>query len=111
MLRYYKQSLMKLFEALDALRANPYEHTDEVLAIQEVIIERVTYVERQVRRSRRRIKEIEQLLAARQERVVARSLKREKDRLNQTIQDYRDVLYIFRAVGDALAYQFFSPWD
>ena len=108
---YYMPSLIDLFTRVQALQDNPHEAFEECYAIQQVLIRKIMYVERKIRQPKSRISELKKQLAIRQTKEKAQEIKITIDNLHQQVEEYKNILTIFRSIGDAVAFTYLSKWD
>ena len=65
MLSHHKQTLVKLFEQYHRIYANPQESVQECLSVQETLIQKITYIERRIRKHKEAIKVLKNQLGSR----------------------------------------------
>ena len=115
LITYYKRSLIDLFARVQEVRIRPLERRSECLAIQEDLLRRVIYVERRIKGLRSQIKESKARLSGkdlvRLSKTEAREVKESIEHNRRAIEEYREILYLFKSIGDALAFIYFSKWD
>ena len=86
MLRYYRRTLLKLLSQLQLIRDDPEGNAAEVLRLQLKLLEKIKYIESRSR-------------AARQSG-------------NTALRDeYRDLILLFKSIGDSIALLYLSIWD
>lgn len=114
-IEYYRQSLIDLCTRVQEMRSHPLERRGDCLAIQQDLLRRVTYVEKKIKTSRLQIKELKGMLKgkgpARLSKSDAQQMKKRIERNHQTIEEYREILYLFKSIGDALAFIYIPKWD
>jgi hypothetical protein len=112
---YYKRSLIDLFARVQEVRSRPLERRRDCLAIQEDLLRRVVYLEKRIKDLKARIKESKRMLSGkgpvRLNRAEAQEVKEDIKRHYRTIEEYREVLYAFKSIGDALAFIYIPMWD
>lgn len=111
---YYKPSLIKLFNIIRIIRANPYESVRECFEVQEILIKRLTFIENKIRVQKSKLKELRRILSTPSEGVTkekAQIIKDEIEYYKSKIEEYKALLIIFRWVGDALVFTFIERWD
>jgi hypothetical protein len=115
MLAAYKKTLVDLFSKVHELSSAPSHNANLCLEIQEILIRRITYIERIVRKLKAEIKEFRMELGTK--RSVPRN-KQEAEQIKQAIESnlyiidrYRELLFILKSVGDAIAHTYLSKWD
>lgn len=79
MIEYYRPSLIDLFIRVQAIQANPMEAHEECYAIQQVLIQRIIYVEGKFKECKTKAANLRKQLAVRQTKEKAQEI---KDRLN-----------------------------
>lgn len=115
MLRYYKHSLLDLFIKLQIVKENPEINRELCLTIQEILIKKITYIEKRIRTLKGDIKACKKKLRTKRFQPLAKRKSFEiKSRVkaNQIqIKQYQGILSIFRDIGDALAFIYINKWD
>jgi Holliday junction resolvase len=115
MLTYYKPSLTELITQVQHIHSEPEGHANECLQVQETLIRKITYIERQIRKTRVTIKELKRTLGSqlpvRLNKEQSLVIKKRIADFHSRIDEYQDLLVIFRLIGDALAFSYISPWD
>lgn len=115
LINYYKRSLVDLFARVQEVRDRPLEQRRNCLGIQEDLLRRVVYVEKRIKHLRAEIKELKGTLSGKGPvRLSKAEARQAKDRMQlrrQNIEEYREILYLLKSVGDALAFIYFSKWD
>ena len=115
MLHYYKNSLLSLFRQIQIVKSNPQKYRKLCLSIQETLIKRISYVEKRIRTLKIGIKSCKKELRTKsycpsaKEKSIA--LKRRIKVIQGRIKQYREILSIFRDIGDALAFIYIDKWD
>ncbi|MBI5678719.1 MAG: hypothetical protein HZC52_09605 [Planctomycetes bacterium] len=114
MLEYYQSALISLFARVQELNSNP---TDLALCqnIQEKLIQRITYVERRIRtlkdeiaKSKKRLKTTQPVRLSKIESTGTKEAIQYKHHL---LDEYRLLLSILNAVGDAIVFTYIDKWD
>lgn len=115
MLTFYKSSLIKLFAHVQRIHSEPEGLVSECLQVQEALIRRITYIERQIRKLKAAIRELKKTLGSqlpmRLDKERSLAIKNRIADFHSQIDDYQDLLVIFRWIGDALAFSYLNPWD
>jgi len=115
MLRYYKHSLLDLFIKVQIVKEDPEMNQELCLTIQEILIKKITYIEKRIRTLKADIKACKKELRTKRFRPSAKRKSIEiKSRIkaNQIrIKQYQGILSIFRDIGDALAFIYINKWD
>jgi len=115
MLAYYKRSLVSLFGLVKALRADPYGQSETCLAIQERLLRNITYIEQKIRECHASIRNLNKRLRTQQPtgitKAEAQAIKNEVSDSRHKIDEYRQLLTIFREIGDALAFTYIDKYD
>lgn len=115
MIHYYKAPLIHLFSELHKIYDDPENKAPLCLEIQETIIAKITYIERQIRRRKIFIKELKKQLrnqgGVRISKDEASSIKQKISDFQTQIKDYQELTWIFRVVGDGLAFIFIDKWN
>jgi hypothetical protein len=111
MLHYYRRTLLSLFGKLHRLASS--ERTDLALyvEIQEVLIRRIAYIESRMLSCRQTIKESKFALAQRLPKEDAVAIKQGMAYATAKIEQYRQLLFVLRSVGDALIFLNLPRWD
>lgn len=115
MLNYYRRTLIQLFSDVQRIYLKPWGHPSICLDVQIILIRRIFYIENRIRSLKELIREARRELSTK--RVIpftkkqSRTLKSNIKSYEQKIQEYRNLLFILRSIGDALAFTFVSRWD
>ncbi len=115
MLIYYRQTLLRLLEKLRLLRTSPLESHQLCLDIQETLIRKITYLEKRIQVLKARIKE--QKISLKTKRSVpltkdeANIIKSRIEHSQYLIDEYQNLKYTFKTIGDALAFTYLDKWD
>jgi hypothetical protein len=108
----YKNGLVALFERVHELQADPTGKRLLALEIQEELLLRIGRAERVIRRTRDEINELKCRLAQRgNDRETSRQIKTQRIAGEAKIEIQKEMLAIFRAVGDAIAFIYGDRWD
>lgn len=114
MLSHYKPSLISLFAKVQELNANP-QSAELCLEIQEALIRRITYIERIIRNLKGHIKNNKKRLGTihpvRLSKVESNELKDEVEYYRYLVEQYENMLIIFRDIGDAIAFTYIDKWN
>lgn len=114
MISHHKQTLISLFEKCYKIYSKPQESAKECLEVQEVLIQKISYIERKIRERRREIKALKSELGGREVRLSKDDARKAKDKIKRCqyqIDEYQDLIMIYRDVGDALAFSYIDRWD
>lgn len=114
MISRYRSLLIKLFSEVQRIHSDPFRFASEYLKLQEILITRITYVERQIRQRKTDIKALKRLLGSKTSGLNKSSSQIAKSRVTHyhaQIDEYQELLTILRWVGDALAFSFIDRWD
>ena len=111
MIKYYKHTLIDLFTKIHAIQALPMKSLEQCQAVQYILIQRVTYIEKRIQQCKVEIADFKRQLTIRQTKDKAQEIKQAISYRYQLIDEYKNILYIFKSVGDALAFIYISPWD
>jgi hypothetical protein len=111
----YRLSLIKLFEQVHRIQANPGDSLDECLNIQETLIKKITYIEYRIKKLKLYIRRLKWELGNKEsERLNKENAQNSKNRIRvyqYDIDQYQELIYIFKLVGDALAFCYINKWD
>lgn len=110
MLQRYRQTLLSLLAYVNLICQAPERRTIELLWVQEELFSKIVYVETRIKRMRARISSLKRALVGRPTKDEAAKIKRDIERANQQIDQYGDLIYLLRSIGDALAAIYFSGW-
>lgn len=115
MISYYRRSLLDLFARAHRLSEHPVQLRSECLEIQEMLISRTRYIERQIRARRVENRELSRWLAIegriRRDRMASREVKHRRTDNNRVIEQYQELLWILKSIGDALAFTYMDKWE
>jgi len=115
MIARYKQTLLKLFTQVQRIHANPNGSHVDCLTVQETLIQKITYVERQIRKKKEAIKNLKKHLGSQDtvhlNKEEAKRAKEKIDKYQFQIDEYQELASRFREVGDALAFSYINKWD
>ncbi|NNU33417.1 hypothetical protein HK413_03250 [Mucilaginibacter sp. S1162] len=81
------------------------------LSIQERLIVQITDTENRIRKARAGIKRIKHELTNKHSKEIATALKKEIEYQNDQIDLSERLLFVYRSIGDAMAYTFISRHD
>jgi hypothetical protein len=111
----YKKSLVTLFAKLNAIHSRPKKKFSECLVLQESLIDRIIYVEKRIRslkfsskECRRELSRTEPVRLCKNESIV---IKQRVEYVESLIKDYKLVSYIFRSIGDGIAFTYLNKYD
>jgi len=115
MFTYYKRSLLSLFSLVKTLRANPHGESETCLAIQEKLLKNITYIEQNIRECHASIRNLNRRLRTQQPtrltKAEAQAIKNGISYFRHRIDEYQQLLTIFREIGDALAFTYIDKYD
>jgi len=115
MISYYRRSLLDLFARAHRLSEHPVQLRSECLEIQEMLISRTRYIERQIRTRRVENRELSRWLAIegriRRDRMASREVKHRRTHNNRVVEQYQELLWILKSIGDALAFTYMDKWE
>lgn len=104
-----------MFSELQKLHHNPESNAALCLKIQLRLVEKIIYVEKRISKLKDLKKSARRRLRASHlsplSKETAQEVKRNIQSYNQAIEDYHNLLKIFRDVGDGLAFSYISKWD
>lgn len=95
------------------MEGNPKD-TAALLSLQNLLVKRILYAERQVRRLREVQRACRRRLGQLSPRLTKAEAAAEKEALEEAtdvIEDYRRAVWTFRNVGDGLAFTYLDKWD
>ncbi len=104
--------MITLFDKVHQLKAEP--NNDLCLEIQETLIRRISYVESRIRSIKHTIRLHKQCLRSANPRLAkqeAAKRKQEIERARGLTDGYQELLVVFKAIGDAVAFTYLSKWD
>lgn len=115
MIAKYKRTLLKLFILVQEIHANPDGSYQDCLATQEILIREITYIERRIRKRKEAIKNLKKQLGSQHSvrlgKEEAKQIKHKLETYQDQVDEYQDLVGIFREVGDALAFSYIEKWD
>lgn len=97
MLSRYRKAVCHLLEQLQLLREDPYDRWQICYNLQEELIRRVCYVEKQIRTLKRQTRD--------------NPSQESRADLCRRIESYREILFVLRSVGDGIAFIYIDRWD
>lgn len=113
-LSYHKRSLINLFDKLQLLRRNPTD-VDLCRDIQELLLKKLSYVEKKVRRLKVQVKDYKKGLSGGQSRRLtkgeAAEIKAAIKECHRKIDEYQYLLRVLKSIGDGLAFIYINKWD
>ena len=114
MIERYKPALLDLFKDAQRLRTDPKD-VALCASIQERLIRRISRIESRIQAVRRETQEVRNQLSAKREganaRAEAHALKKLIESQTEKIEEYSNLLYVFKTVGDAIAFTYLNRWD
>lgn len=111
MFRYYRRSFRDLLLGLKELQADS-SNTQRLQNIQDRLYRRIIYIEQRIRTIRCKAGKLKAMVRhSRQSREDSKAMKAQIAALQFTVSEYQWLLYIFRLIGDGLAYTYFCKWD
>lgn len=115
MLGAYARSFGRLHAALVQIQTQPEASAELRLWVQDELLRRLTYLERRKVRVRARLRETQQRLtrtdSPRLTKVEATATKHLCARLREQVERYQYLAFLFRTIGDGLAYSYIDSWD
>lgn len=115
MLPYYKRLLLDLFRRVHRVQLDPVGLSAEVVAIQEILVRRISYIESRQKALRRHGQVLRRSLrnpkGLRLSREVVSGTRQAIRDIGRKIDDYRHIEWILRSIGDALAFIYVDKWD
>jgi hypothetical protein len=114
MIARYRPLLINLFTEAQRIHIDPFRFTTEYLNLQEILIQKITYVEQQIRRLKANIKALHKLLGSKGLGLDKDASKKAKNgiaRYHVQLEEYQELLAIMRWIGDALAFSFLDRYD
>ncbi len=106
MIRYYKHSITDLIQKLHHIQSSPWEAVEDVCCLQLALVQKITYVERRIKECKRLISESRREFTLRQSKERAVKLKANIGRLEQQLQEYKQIACVLRSIGDGLAFTY-----
>jgi len=114
MITYYKSLLIKLFSIVQLICTDPFTHLSEYLAIQEILITKISYIEERIRTTKSTIKDYKKTLGSKTSQIGKEDAQKIKEHITSAhtrIDGYRELLTTIRWIGDALAFSLIDSWD
>ena len=110
----YRKSLVELFEDVQRLRRD-LTNVALCASIQERLIKRVTHIESRIRSLRRQTQlarsELSMKRTGDNARAESQTLKELIKSKGAEIEQYTNLLYVFKTVGDAIAFTYINRWS
>ena len=97
LLPHYNNSLLKLLEQVKILQGSPFQKAKLCHDIQEKLIARIRYIEKKIRFWKKQFKKAKN--------------QTEKESYWSMVEEYRFILYLFKGIGDSIAYIYIDRWD
>lgn len=110
----YRKTIIQLFDKLHQAGEAPYDDINKWLEIQESLINKIIYVEKRIRKLKNKIKDLNYTRKNPNNRLTkfeSNSIKSELKEYETDIEDYRQIISIYKSIGDGIAFTFFSKWD
>jgi len=107
----YLAGLKKTIDLLHEAEKKPMESGPLWLAMQERLIVQLTDTENRIRGARAEIKRIKNELTKKHPKLVAGQLKKGIKQQEVRIETNEKLLFVYRSIGDAMAYTFISRHD
>jgi hypothetical protein len=113
MLGYYQQTLKELFSAVHLVSKDPVGQAELCLKIQETLVRKISYAENRIRKLKYEMGQTKMRLKARPglDKATAAKTKFAIDRYHSRIHEYRNLISVFKSIGDALAFVYLDKWD
>jgi hypothetical protein len=114
MIGYYKNALIKMFSLLNDIKAAPNESLHKCFDLQILIIKSIFRIEKNIKKQKNEINNLKNEFNSLKDEesrkhniFISATIKRKKE----MILAYKDIIHIFRCVGDGIAYLFIDKYD
>ncbi len=115
MLTHYRRTLLSLLTKLRLLQAQPLESFRLCLEIQGTLIRKTTYFEKRIKALKALIRENRKSLKTKRPipltKDEANVIKSEIEYKQYLIDEYQNLQYLFKTIGDAIAFTYLNKWD
>lgn len=115
MLTSYRNTISSLLLKVQRIRVEPLKSQDLCLEVQETLIRKISYFEKRIRFLKAQIKSSKQLLRTKISppltKPQAAALKLHIEDGYYLIDQYQRLQFLFRTIGDALAFIYLDTWD
>ncbi len=111
----YKRAVMDMMALVHRLNADPSSASATCLSLQRTLLNRIRYVENQIRVTRLQIKSAKAVLSkyagSDADRIHQRQIKSDIKARSSKLEGYKRVLHILKDIGDALAFTYIDKYD
>ncbi|MCB9294476.1 MAG: hypothetical protein H6559_15335 [Lewinellaceae bacterium] len=116
MIHYYIETFFDLHNRIHSLKdLDPFDNTHEYAEIQELLIEKISHVEKKIRENKKLIQDLRKELKTKREiplsKKQSKNIKLRIQNARGRIDGYKDLHYYFRQFGDSLAFLLINKWD
>ena len=115
LLNYYKRTIIDLLARVQDVRTSPIERRLDCLTIQRDLLRKVVYAEKRIKRCRAEIRTFKGMLSGKGSVRLSKSealrTKKAVKCKRQAIEEYKEILYLLKSIGDALAFIYIPKWD
>ncbi|MCB0210800.1 MAG: hypothetical protein KDJ52_15790 [Anaerolineae bacterium] len=111
MLSYYRKSIIKLVSNLRLLEQDT-GNLELLVEIQEEVSKKITYIESRIGQLKEKASNFKKDL--RQKRLPkekSSELKEKRRTIEERVKEYQWLLFVFRTVGDGVAFLYLDKWD
>ncbi len=111
MLKYYKKHILALKDMLDGI--DPLSDDFEaLLKLQEYILERILHAEGRIKKKKEELRELKvSLRSGFNHKVRSKIIKSKISKVNDSINGYKFLLYVYRCFGDGIVFKYISKWN
>lgn len=111
----YRNTLIELLRETQLLYADPWGESIKCLEIQQKLIEKMLYIESRIRQLKGENKRFRKYLGTKRSKLLvkeeAETAKKQIKRNQILVKEYQELLYLFKSIGDALAFIYIPRWD
>jgi hypothetical protein len=93
----YKKTLLHLFTSVKKIQKSPYEASELLFEVQTILIDKIRYIESKIRKFKKLAK--------------SSGNQDEESRYWDQVEDYRRMLFLFKLIGDSIAYIYIDRHD
>lgn len=114
LLKYYLPKIRELLTLLKTLEKDPMGNKSICLALQEKLITSLTKIEYRIKKVKKEVSNIKQLLgnkALNNTKEEAKRLKARSKNLYQKIDQYQQLRILFKSIGDGIAFIYINRFD
>lgn len=112
---YYRKSFLIVLTLIKQLEVNPYTSPLLCLEAQESLIRILTRIEKRIQRCKNEIATLKRQLRIKKishdAKAISQKIKSDIEFFEIRAEEYRELLNIFRTLGDAIAFLYISKWD